>query len=181
MTHTQVTLTPVSTEDAVDMFSALSHPGVGDFIGGPIADSRESMQHVIERWVAGPQSKDAQELWFNYVVRLSDGTAIGHAQATVHSSWSEVAWVLGTPWWGKGLGFETATSLLRVVTEQLSIPTAWAAVHPDNVRSLRLLVRLGFQEVAVTAAPVLGSYDPGDLVYAQSTWRSLVAAAPEVH
>ena len=53
MTHTQVTLTPVSTEDAVDMFSALSHPGVGDFIGGPVADSPESMQHVIERWVAG--------------------------------------------------------------------------------------------------------------------------------
>jgi len=71
------------------------------------------MQHLIERWVAGPQSKDVRELWFNYVVRLSDGTAIGHVQATVHSSWAEVAWVLGTPWWGKGLWFETATLLLR--------------------------------------------------------------------
>jgi RimJ/RimL family protein N-acetyltransferase len=158
----------VSTEDAVDMFSALSHPGVGDFIGGPVADSPESMQHVIERWVAGPQSKDAQELWFNYIVRLSDGTAIGHAQATVHSSWAEVAWVLGTPWWGKGLGFETATLLLRELVANLSTPTAWATVHPDNVRSVRLLVRLGFQEVAVTAAPVLGSYDPGDLVFSRS-------------
>ena len=168
MTHTKVTLTPVSTEDSVDMFSALSHPGVGDFIGGPVADSPESMQHLIERWVVGPQLKDVRELWFNYVVRLSDGTAIGHAQATVHSSWAEVAWVLGTPWWGKGLGFETATLLLRELVANLSTPTAWATVHPDNVRSVRLLVRLGFQEVAVTAAPVLGSYDPGDLVFSRS-------------
>lgn len=168
MTHTKVTLTPVNTEDAVDMFSALSHPGVGDFIGGPVADSPESMQHLIERWVVGPQLKDVRELWFNYVVRLSDGTAIGHAQATVHSSWAEVAWVLGTPWWGKGLGFETATWLLRELVANLSTPTAWATVHPDNVRSVRLLVRLGFQEVAVTAAPVLGSYDPGDLVFSRS-------------
>ena len=168
MAHSEVSLTPVKTGDAADMFAALDHPGVGDFIGGPVADSPESMRLLIERWVAGPSSKDAQELWSNYIVRLSDGTAIGHAQATVHSSWAEVAWVLGTPWWGKCLGFETATLLLHELVAQFSFPTVWATVHPDNVRSVRLLVRLGFQEVVVTAAPVLGSYDPGDLVYSRS-------------
>jgi RimJ/RimL family protein N-acetyltransferase len=55
-----------------------------------------------------------------------------------------------------------------VVTEQLSIPTVWATVHPDNARSIRLLERLGFQEVEVAAAPSLGSYDPEDLVYSRS-------------
>ena len=168
MAHSEVSLTPVKSGDAMEMFAALDHPGVGDFIGGPVADSPESMRLLMERWVAGPSSKDVQELWFNYIVRLSDGTAIGHAQATVHSSWAEVAWVLGTPWWGKGLGFETATLLLRELAAQLSIPMAWATVHPDNDRSVRMLARLGFQAVDFAVAPALGSYDPGDLIYSRS-------------
>ena len=168
----EVFLSRVSADDAPALFTALDHPEVGTYIGGRVADSPEAMRRLIERWVAGPTSDHGRERWLNYVVRLGDGTTIGHAQATVNPSWAEVAWVIGTPWWGQGFGFETATSLLRELASGFSISTAWATVDPDNVRCVRLLARLGFQEVDVATAPALGSYDPGDLVYTRSLQSS---------
>ena len=41
----------------------------------------------------------------------------------------------------------------------------WAAVHPLNVRSIRLLERLGFVEQPVPPTRPLGSYDEGDVVF----------------
>ena len=78
----RVDLEPVTVDDASALFDALDQPEVGTYIGGPYAESAEGMASVIARWLSGPPA--AGETWLNFVVRLTDGTVIGHAQATVH-------------------------------------------------------------------------------------------------
>ncbi len=169
MTGYRIDLAPVMIDDASALFDALDRPEVGIYIGGPYADSCEGMAEVIARWLSGPPGDRTDETWLNYVVRLADGTVIGHAQATLHDNWAEVAWVLGASWWGQGFGQETAEALLKRVTALGGTQLVWATVHPDNVRCKKLLARLGFTMVDIDDAPDLGSYDPGDDVYVQST------------
>jgi RimJ/RimL family protein N-acetyltransferase len=52
------------------------------------------------------------------------------------------------------------------LADTYGITELWAAVHPDNAASIRLLGRAGFTETAVLSRPV-GSYDDGDLVFAR--------------
>lgn len=158
-------LAPVTVDDASALFDALDQPEVGTYIGGPYAESAEGMGIVIARWLSGPPADRPGETWLNFVVRLADGTVIGHAQATVHDDWAEVAWVLGSAWWGQGYGSEAAEALMNHVASLGGIQRVWATVHPENVRCKTLLARLAFARADIDAGPDLGSYDPGDDVY----------------
>ena len=161
----RIDLEAVTVDDAPALFDALDQPEVGTYIGGPYADSSEGMAVLIARWMSGPPTDRPGETWRNFVVRLADGTVIGHAQATVHDDWAEVAWVLGSAWWGQGYGSEAAEVLLQHVASIDGIQRVWATVHPDNLRCKALLARLAFVTAHIDDAPELGSYDPGDDVY----------------
>lgn len=175
MSGDRVDLAPVTVDDAIALFDALDRPEVGTYIGGPYADSSDGMAEVIMRWLSGPSAHRTHETWLNYVVRLADGTVIGHAQATLHGDWAELAWVLGSSWWGQGYGRESAEVLMNHVSAVEGIRLVWATVHSDNVRCKKLLARLGFSMADIDDAPALGSYDPGDDVYVR-----LVSAVPQL-
>lgn len=51
----------------------------------------------------------------------------------------------------------------------------WAAVHPMNVRSIRLLQRLGYVEVDPADSPPLRSCEPGDRCF---SWAVPAAEIP---
>ncbi|WP_422110753.1 GNAT family N-acetyltransferase [Candidatus Synechococcus calcipolaris] len=89
-------------------------------------------------------------------------------EATGHGAWGEVAYLLGEAWWGKGLAFEAMSwwhDYLATVTPRTEW---WATVHPMNQRSIRLLKRLGYREVAPNQCPKLYSYDLGDCCFVKS-------------
>ena len=173
VTGYRIDLAQVTVDDASVLLDALDQPGVGTYIGGPYAASPAGMAEVIMRWLSGPPADATGETWLNFVVRLADGTVIGHAQATVHDDWAEVAWVLGSAWWGQGYGSEAAEVLLNHIAALDGIQLVWATVHPDNVRCKRLLARIGFTMADIGAAPDLGSWDPGDDVYVRSVGETL--------
>jgi RimJ/RimL family protein N-acetyltransferase len=56
----------------------------------------------------------------------------------------ELAYLLGRPWWGKGLATEMGASALRYAFEQHHWPQVIALVRPDNTRSLAVVRKLGF-------------------------------------
>lgn len=170
----RLVVSALTPDDAAGLYAALSHPEVATYIGGPDVESLEWLERRIDQVLRGPGPDRSGERWLNFVVRC-DGEICGRLEATVHSdageqsrahSWAEVAWVFGPRWWGRGLGGEAATWLAGQLREAYGVEELWAAVHPDNVASIRICRRLGLTEQPVPLARALGSYDRGDVVLA---------------
>lgn len=136
-------LEPLGPDDAEAMAGVLSDSGLYRFIGGT-PPSPSELKVLYARWAAGPTR--AGEAWHNWVLRLADGTAVGHAQATVTGGGAaaDIAWIVGAQWQGRGYATEAA----RAVVEWLvgnGIRDVTAHIHPDNVRSVAVAERAGLR------------------------------------
>lgn len=56
---------------------------------------------------------------------------------------TEVGYLLGESWWGKGYATETATASLQYAYKQLNMMQIIALVHSDNKASIRVIEKLG--------------------------------------
>lgn len=122
-------LLPLGVEHADEMAAVLADPALHDFIGGSPA-TRSALRARYERLVAG--SPDPEVTWCNWVLRLrAEGCLVGTVQATVTAEAAEIAWIVGTPWQGRGLASEAA----RALVAHLTAPTVVAHVHPDHTAS----------------------------------------------
>ncbi|MFE2969396.1 GNAT family N-acetyltransferase [Streptomyces sp. NPDC059340] len=149
-THTlrtdRLDLLPLRVEHAGEMAEGLSDPALHTFIGGTPA-TPEALRSRYERLVAG--SPDPAVLWCNWVLRLrEEGCLVGTVQATVTGEVAEIAWVVGTPWQGRGFAGEAARELVGRLGEEPGVRTVVAHVHPDHRAS-----------AAVAAAAGLGPTD----------------------
>jgi RimJ/RimL family protein N-acetyltransferase len=108
------------------------------------------------------------ERWWNFAVLLrADRTIIGRLEATTYGDWGEIAYVFGPRWWGQGLASEATRWLIRHLALH-GVAELWAAVHPANEPSKRLLTRIGFTAAGEPTRPV-ASFDPGDVAF---VWRA---------
>ena len=145
---------------AAGLHAALDHPDVHRFLPAPDVTTVDALRARIERLTADPSPAPAGERWWNFAVRLrADRTVIGRLEATTYGDWGEIAYVLGPTWWRQGLASEATMWLVRHLADH-GVVELWAAVHPANTASQRLLARLGFHRVP--AARPLASFDPGD-------------------
>jgi RimJ/RimL family protein N-acetyltransferase len=62
---------------------------------------------------------------------------------------AELAWVIGTPWQGRGLASDAAAVVLEFVVAS-GVGRVIAHVHPDHVASQRVAARLGLASTART-------------------------------
>src|SRR6185503_5783672 len=106
-------LAPLRAEDADEMVTVFADPALYSFIGGG-PPRLDELRERFPRWAHGSPRSD--EDWHNWIVRLRDGTAIGHLQATVTDIEGErtadIAWLVGTPWQGHGYAGEAARALV---------------------------------------------------------------------
>lgn len=160
---------PLSPQHADELFAALDDPRVGTHIGGPDVTTLDALQRRIAALASGPPVEFAEDRWLNWVVRRCvDGVVVGRLEATTYpDGWAEVAYVFGPAFWGEGYATEGSAWMCSHLAAEYGITELWAAVHPDNVASVRLLGRLGFEPRAVPPTRPLGSYDDGDLVFAR--------------
>lgn len=134
----------VRPEDAGEMARVLGDAALYEFIGGG-PRTTEELDATYRRWAAG--SPRAGEIWHNWVIRLvADRTAIGHLQATItgHAAAAEIAWVVGTPWQGRGYASEAARVLIGWLEAQ-GVATITAHVHPGNIASARVAAAAGLE------------------------------------
>jgi RimJ/RimL family protein N-acetyltransferase len=118
------------------------------------------------RLSSGPPPGHGDGAWINCAVqRKTDGRWIGRVQATVHAGWAEVAYLFEPACWGHGYASESLAWLQRYVESQEDVSEFWATVAPLNQRSIRLLLRAGYQRAAPCDARPLGSYETGDEVF----------------
>jgi ribosomal-protein-alanine N-acetyltransferase len=155
---------PLGHEHAEELFAALDHPSVGLYIGGPDVTTLDALHTRIDRLAEGPGA-DWPERWWNFAARrVEDGVVIGRLEATTYDGWAEVAYVFGPEYGGQGFATEGARWLSEHLAAELAVTDQWAAIHPENVASIRLIERIGFlREDAPARTPA--SYDEGDLVF----------------
>lgn len=108
--HTaRLRLDPLRPEDAVEMAAVLVDPELYEFTGGePVGPAQLEVRYRMQ--VAGSGRDD--ETWLNWIVRLAaTGEAAGYVQATVTPAATDVAWVIGLAWQGRGYAREAAAAI----------------------------------------------------------------------
>ncbi len=153
----------LTKEHAAGLLVALDDPTVGEFIGGPDVTTLDALIERIERVSRGPGEQYHPEQWHNFAVMLRDDrTIIGRIEASTYGDWAEIAYVFGPQWSGHGYATEAVRWMIGELHER-GADELWAAVHPHNTRSLRLLDRVGF---SISDHPTrdLGSFDDGDVL-----------------
>jgi RimJ/RimL family protein N-acetyltransferase len=129
---------PLRIEYAGEMAKVLSDPALYTFTGGE-PPTVAALEARYRRQLAGPDQPG--EEWLNWVVRHKDDL-IGYVQATVSAGTAEIAWVIGTPWQGRGYAKEVAVGLVNWLNDQ-GIDEIIAHVHPDHTASAAVTAAAG--------------------------------------
>jgi RimJ/RimL family protein N-acetyltransferase len=130
----RLVLEPMLRVHAEVMYPILSDPALYQFIAGAPPSSAAWLAEMYARQECR-RSPDGRELWLNWLMRERErGTPVGYAQATIASAHTYVAWVVGTPWQGRGYASEAAAALVRWL-EQLGAPDVRACIHPRHTAS----------------------------------------------
>ncbi|QWB23866.1 MULTISPECIES: GNAT family N-acetyltransferase [Streptomyces] len=152
-------LLPLRVEHAEEMAGVLADPALHAYIGGE-PDTLAGLRSRYRRMTAG--SPDPAVSWLNWVIRLREPSCLtGTVQATVGPSTvgpstvgpsavgpsdrglvAEIAWVVGTPWQGRGIATEAARGLVTRLGEQ-SVHTVVAHIHPDHRASAAVATAAG--------------------------------------
>ncbi|MFD2473927.1 GNAT family N-acetyltransferase [Amycolatopsis silviterrae] len=132
-------LVPLSVSHAGEMASVLSDPALHTYIGGA-PDTPEALRSRYQRMTAG--SPDPAVSWLNWVIRPRGSGLVGTVQATVRDSVAEIAWVVGTPWQGRGIATEAAHGLVDWLSRQ-PVDAIIAHIHPENQASAAVAAAVG--------------------------------------
>lgn len=153
----RLVLQPLTAAHAPAMFAVLQDPQIYRFIEDRPPPSVEHLARVyaaLERRT----SPAGDERWLNWVVCDAQGQALGYVQATVQpgrQTW--VAYVFASLAWGRGHAFEAVKAMMDHLAACEDVPRFAATVEAGNLRSVRLLLRLGFREAAPARADELSA------------------------
>lgn len=160
-------LEPLVAAHAEEMFAPMSAAAIYDLMPGQPPASVGELRRRYRR-LEKRRSADGSQRWLNWVIRLRSGHCAGFVQATIHPGFTaDFAFVLAPEHWGHGLAFEACRHVLPHLAEGFGVRTLFATVDPRNSRSVRLLERLGFNEVPPPSYPH-GAVEANDRVFALS-------------
>jgi RimJ/RimL family protein N-acetyltransferase len=133
-------LVPLHPGHAAEMVAVLADPALYAFTGG----SAPGLVDLEERYAAWERGAPRPgEAWHNWVIRLgAGGPAIGHLQATIVShglddAAADIAWLIGTPWQGRGFAGEAARALVRWL-QSIGVWTITAHIAVGHAASERV-------------------------------------------
>jgi len=138
-----VILEPQVAAHAEEMFAVLGDPAIYEYENEPPA-SLDWLRERFARLESRRSAEDAQ-WWLNWVVRVPACGLIGYVQATVFPAGrAAIAYVFASKYWGRGLAGEACRAMLAELAERYGVVTVCATFKRRNLRSARLLERLGF-------------------------------------
>ncbi|GAA4006898.1 GNAT family N-acetyltransferase [Allokutzneria multivorans] len=125
-------LVPLCVEHAEEMAEVLADTALYEFTGGTPA-TVEQLRKRYAKQVDG--SSDPAVTWVNLVIRSrAENCLTGYVQATVAHGSAEIAWVVGTPWQGRGIASESACALADWLRSS-GVTEIVAHVHPGHAAS----------------------------------------------
>lgn len=162
-----VTLEPQVEAHADEMFAVLGDPAIYTWENQP----PPSVEWLRERFrkLESRRSADGTEQWLNWIVRIPAGTAIGYVQATVRGNGSAaIAYEFASAYWGQGLAQSAARAMIRELAHHYGVTRFVAIAKQVNVRSARLLERLGFAPASLQTCAEWGC-GPDEIVMTYTT------------
>ena len=139
----RLTLLPQTVAHADEMFVVLSDPAIYRHENAP----PQSVEWLRERFarLESRASADGNEQWLNWVVRIPSGALIGYVQATLYGkAKAAIAYELNSAFWGQGLAHRAVATMIDELAGPYGVRCLSALLKCDNLRSRRLLDRLGF-------------------------------------
>ncbi len=138
-----LTLEPQTAAHAEEMFVVLGDPAIYEYENEP----PPSLEWLRTRFakLESRQSADGKQQWLNWVIRLPTSELIGFVQATLHPNGDAgIAYVLASAYWGRGLARDAVKAMMAALLEHYRVRTFSAVLKRENLRSVKLLQRLGF-------------------------------------
>jgi len=157
-----LTLEPQTAAHAEEMFAVLGDPAIYEYENEP----PPSLEWLRTRFakLESRLSADGREQWLNWVIRVPASGLIGYVQATVRpDGCAAIAYVLSSAHWGRGLARQAIEAMIGELALHHSVRSLSAVLQRENLRSLRLLERLGFAR-ASPERHVTHQVEPGELL-----------------
>lgn len=143
----RLSLRPLCVADSQVMTEVLTDPCLYQFTGGEPPTAEQLSQRYAAQVRGGPA--DGSQRWVNLIV-LQGPQPVGYVQATIPSDGgpSEIAWVIGRPWQGRGHAAHAAFLLLDELAAQ-GVSQVMAHIHPVHASSLRVAEKLGLEPTSI--------------------------------
>jgi [ribosomal protein S5]-alanine N-acetyltransferase len=149
------TLEPQQAAHAETMFELLADPAIYEYENEP-PPSLEWLRARFTR-LESRRSPDGGEQWLNWVIRLQDSQLAGYLQASVRADGrAAIAYVLASRYWGQGIASRAVQAMIRELGERHGTTELSAVLKRPNLRSLRLLERLGFAHADAATCEAIG-------------------------
>lgn len=107
-----------------------------------IEQTTEMIAFLVKRMAEGSASR--------YTILIKDSQEIigtcGLNYLDYENSRTEIAYDLGAAYWGKGYAFELMSAFVEWVFQTQDFHRLEAKIDPDNLPSLKLIEKLGFQK-----------------------------------
>jgi [ribosomal protein S5]-alanine N-acetyltransferase len=144
----RLVLEPIEERHGDLLFDVLQDATIYTFIPTEPPRSRTELRARYLRLMTR-HSPDGSEVWLNWAVRLqSPRVYIGTIQATVRADATAlIAYELGTAYRGSGYGTEACRAVIAELVDGYGVSGIHAYVDTRNERSIRLLERLGFDQI----------------------------------
>jgi [ribosomal protein S5]-alanine N-acetyltransferase len=145
-------LEPLTVAHAEEMFEILRDPELYRYLDDQPPAGVEPLRERYAR-LQSRASADGTQRWLNWVVREPGQPALGFVQATVledGSAW--IAYLLGSRHGGRGLATKATAAMLEHLASDYAVVRQLAIVEAGNLRSIRLLERLGFRAMSADEA-----------------------------
>ena len=156
------TLEPQIAAHAEGMFVVLSDPAIYEYENQP----PPSLEWLRTRYkkLETRLSADGHEQWLNWVIRVPTSELIGYVQATVRpGGHAAIAYELSSAYWGRGLARRAVQAMISELGQRYQVRRLTALFKHNNLRSRRLLERLGFSPAA-TERHRKHQVEPGELL-----------------
>jgi len=139
------------------------------------SDTESRLRKASASWDRGSEYQ-----WV--ILERDSGECIGTISCRPRGHEADFGYFLGRKYWGRGLGTDAASAVVAWLETQPEITRIWASVDVENVRSRRLLERLGLQLERVlpkaTLRPNIGGPPRDTAVYAREGRRPAGRISP---
>ncbi len=137
---------PLVESHARKLFHALQDLRLYRFYAGQPPPTIGELERRYAGW-AKRISPDGSQIWLNYALRKDDGVYVGWIQATIAGDVATIGYDVFPDFWRQGYGSEACGRLVRALCTEAPVRRVVAMVDSENLASIRLLQRLGFEPV----------------------------------